>query len=84
MQNEKRGTFSYIVLFSVSRVNDRITSANGISLENVDYGRAVQVLRDSGNSVTLSVRRRLLLPSQEPHILRVQLNKSRKKDGKLF
>ncbi|XP_065220947.1 tight junction protein ZO-2 isoform X3 [Planococcus citri] len=61
-------------------VNDRITSANGISLENVDYGRAVQVLRDSGNSVTLSVRRRLLLPSQEPHILRVQLNKSRKKD----
>ncbi len=47
----------------------------------MDYGKAVQVLRDSGNSVTLSVRRRLLLPSQEPHILRVQLNKSRKKDG---
>ena len=64
------------------RVNDRITSANGISLENVDYARAVQVLRDSGNSVTLSVRRRLLLPSQEPHILRVQLNKRSKKDGK--
>lgn len=32
---------------------------NGISLENVDYATAVQVLRDSGNTVTLVVKRRV-------------------------
>nr|CAD7434319.1 unnamed protein product [Timema monikensis] len=43
-------------------VNDRIFSANNISLENVEYATAVQVLRDSGNTVTLVVRRRVVLP----------------------
>jgi tight junction protein 1 len=43
-------------------VNDRIISANGISLENVDYATAVQVLRDSGNTVTLVVKRRAAQP----------------------
>lgn len=32
---------------------------NGISLDNVDYATAVQVLRDSGNTVTLVVKRRV-------------------------
>ncbi|XP_021706854.1 tight junction protein ZO-1 isoform X3 [Aedes aegypti] len=41
------------------QVNDRIISVNGISLENVEYATAVQVLRDSGNTVTLVVRRRV-------------------------
>lgn len=41
------------------RVNDRIISVNGISLENVEYATAVQVLRDSGNTVTLVVKRRV-------------------------
>lgn len=40
----------YNLLF---RINDRLVSANGISLENVDYTRAVQVLRECGNSVNL-------------------------------
>lgn len=31
---------------------------NGISLQNVDYATAVQVLRDSGDTVTLVVKRR--------------------------
>ncbi|ESO89731.1 hypothetical protein LOTGIDRAFT_88979, partial [Lottia gigantea] len=35
------------------QVNDRINSVNNISLENVDHSRAIQVLRDSGNSVHL-------------------------------
>ncbi|XP_075223249.1 tight junction protein ZO-3-like isoform X2 [Lycorma delicatula] len=62
-------------------VNDRIMSANGVSLENVEYATAVQVLRDSGNTVTLVVRRRVVLPaSPEPQTLRFQLTKSRKKD----
>ncbi|XP_072152652.1 tight junction protein ZO-3 isoform X3 [Bemisia tabaci] len=62
-------------------VNDRIMSANGVSLENVEYATAVQVLRDSGNTVTLVVRRRVVLPtSPEPQTLRIQLTKSRKKD----
>lgn len=58
-------------------------SANGVSLEGVEYATAVQVLRDSGNTVQLVVRRRVLLPlSPEPQTVRVQISKSRKKDGK--
>ncbi|XP_049278998.1 uncharacterized protein LOC125761682 isoform X5 [Anopheles funestus] len=41
------------------QVNDRIISVNGVSLENVEYATAVQVLRDSGNTVTLIVKRRV-------------------------
>lgn len=44
------------------RVNDRVISANGISLEGVDYATAVQVLRDSGQTVGLVVKRRVVLP----------------------
>lgn len=42
------------------RVNDRIVSVNGVSLENVEYATAVQVLRDSGNTVSLVVKRRVM------------------------
>ncbi|KAH1016905.1 hypothetical protein HUJ04_008059 [Dendroctonus ponderosae] len=42
------------------QVNDRIISVNGISLQNVDYATAVQVLRDSGDTVTLVIKRRTL------------------------
>lgn len=42
------------------RVNDRIISVNGISLQNVDYATAVQVLRDSGDTVTLVIKRRTI------------------------
>ncbi|CAB0005544.1 unnamed protein product, partial [Nesidiocoris tenuis] len=64
-------------------VNDRIMSANGISLDGVEYATAVQVLRDSGNTVQLVVRRRVVLPtSPEPQTIRVQITKSRKKDDK--
>ncbi|XP_076284512.1 tight junction protein ZO-3-like isoform X1 [Lasioglossum baleicum] len=40
------------------QVNDRIISANGISLEGADYGAAIRVLRDSGSTVLLVVKRR--------------------------
>ncbi len=36
---------NFIIFF---RINDRVISANGVSLEGVDYATAVQVLRDSG------------------------------------
>ncbi|XP_037923012.1 tight junction protein ZO-2 isoform X4 [Hermetia illucens] len=53
------------------QVNDRIISVNGVSLENVEYATAVQVLRDSGNTVTLVVKRRVanlnLNPNQHSH-----------------
>lgn len=45
--------------FVSSRVNDRIISVNGISLQNVDYATAVQVLRDSGDTVSLVIKRRI-------------------------
>lgn len=47
---------------TLCRINDRVISANNISLEGVDYATAVQVLRDSGQSVNLVVKRRLVLP----------------------
>ena len=45
------------------RINDRVISANNISLEGVDYAGAVQVLRDSGQTVNLVVKRRVVLPN---------------------
>ncbi|RWS16821.1 tight junction protein ZO-1-like protein [Dinothrombium tinctorium] len=59
-------------------VNDRVISANGISLENVDYNTAVQVLRECGNTVNLLIKRRVLLPSSD--LLKVTLTKSKRKD----
>ena len=57
-------------------------SVSGISLENVDYGTAVQVLRDSGAVVNLVVKRRIVAPpTLEPQTFRVTLTKSKKKDG---
>ncbi|KAH8250201.1 hypothetical protein KR026_007656 [Drosophila bipectinata] len=48
------------------QVNDRIISVNGVSLENVEYATAVQVLRDSGNTVQLVVKRRVPLNPVTP------------------
>ena len=53
-----------------------------MSLEGVDYATAVQVLRDSGQTVNLVVKRRVVLPSQtEPQNIRVALTKNKKKEG---
>ncbi|KPL97570.1 tight junction protein ZO-1-like protein [Sarcoptes scabiei] len=38
-----------------------VISANGISLENVDYSQAIHVLRECGNSVNLLIKRRALV-----------------------
>lgn len=35
------------------RINDRVMSVNGISLENVDYKQVIVVFKDSGNKVNL-------------------------------
>lgn len=56
------------------RVNDRIISVNGVSLENVEYATAVQVLRDSGNTVTLVVKRRVPNMSMMANATGPQLN----------
>ena len=61
LEAEKFISISYLFCF-VFRINDRVISANNISLEGVDYATAVQVLRDSGQSVNLVVKRRLVLP----------------------
>uniref|UniRef100_A0A0P4VY65 Tight junction protein ZO-1 n=1 Tax=Scylla olivacea TaxID=85551 RepID=A0A0P4VY65_SCYOL len=63
------------------QINDRLISANGISLENVDYARAVQVLRDSGAAVQLVVKRRIVLPAApEAQTVKVTLTKNKKKE----
>ena len=65
-------------------INDRVISANSVSLEGVDYATAVQVLRDSGHSVNLVVKRRVVLPQPpEPQTVKVSLYKNKKKEGEL-
>lgn len=62
-------------------INDRVISANNVSLEGVDYATAVNVLRDSGQTVNLVVKRRVVLPSApEPQNIRVSLMKNKKKE----
>ncbi|XP_037082457.1 tight junction protein ZO-1-like [Pollicipes pollicipes] len=62
-------------------VNDRVLSANGVSLESVDYATAVQVLKDSGQLVQLYIKRRVVLPAiGEPQTIRLTLTKTRRKD----
>jgi tight junction protein 1 len=70
----------------LNRINDRVLSANGVSLENVTYETAVGVLRDSGPTLHLVVKRRVVLPSTpidqaQAQTLKLTLTKSRKKDG---
>lgn len=62
------------------QVNDRVVSANGMSLENVEYATAVQVLRECGPQVNLLVKRRVFLPPPSD-LLKVTLTKNKKKDG---
>lgn len=76
------------------RINDRVISANNVSLEGVDYATAVQVLRDSGQSVNLVVKRRVILPPtipasmailgnsnlEQPRYLNVALQRLKKKE----
>ncbi|GBM98675.1 Tight junction protein ZO-1 [Araneus ventricosus] len=64
-------------------IGDRLVSANGISLENVDYTRAVQVLRECGNSVNLVIKRKINSTnvSSNPPSVKVTLTKSKKKDS---
>lgn len=78
----------YITMyFLFLRVNDRIISANGISLEGADYGAAIRVLRDSGSTVLLVVKRRASSNSSgnignftlQSH--RLTLTRNNKKDG---
>ena len=57
-------------------------SANGISLEQVNYTRAVQVMTESGEVLRLYVKRRVVLPPlPEPQTFKVSLAKAKKKDG---
>lgn len=80
------------IIYFIYRVNDRIITVNGISLQNVDYATAVQVLKDSGDTVHLLIKRRIYhyLPSHMPLSAfgvnavpsKVTLTKNSKKEGK--
>ena len=75
----------YIIMYF--RINDRVLSVNGISLENVDHATAISVLKDSGSTVNLVIRRRIVLPASlenETPPLKVSLTKRNRKDGKII
>lgn len=69
-------------------VNDRVISANGISLENVDYSQAISVLRECGSNVSLLIKRRALvnhpignmIMEQNNNPIKVTLSKANKKE----
>ena len=61
-------------------INDRVISANNLSLEGVDYATAVQVLRDSGQSVNLVVKRRLVLPPTSNNVNGQMVNNAQSSD----
>lgn len=46
-------SFYYLVDLFCFRLNDRIVSANGVSLENVSHATAIQVLKNCGDIVHL-------------------------------
>ena len=70
-----------VLLLRYFSINDRVLSANNVSLESVEYAKAVQVLRDSGPTLHLVIKRRIVVGS-EPQSIKLTLTKSRKKDGK--
>lgn len=73
-------------------VNDRVISANGISLENVDYSQAIHVLRECGNTVNLLIKRRALISTMNSthfssvndannnNLIKITLTKNSKKE----
>ena len=65
-------------------MNDRVLSVNGVSLEGVDHATAIAVLKDSGETVQLVVRRKSLLPPNEDfeQPFKVTLSKKNKRDGR--
>ncbi|KAI6207689.1 hypothetical protein M3Y96_00035600 [Aphelenchoides besseyi] len=67
--------------FGLVQVNDRIVSANGVSLENADYATAVQLMREA-QQLNMIVKRRVPIPllEFEQRTLKFTLSKSRKKD----
>uniref|UniRef100_A0A1I7S7E3 Tight junction protein ZO-1 n=2 Tax=Bursaphelenchus xylophilus TaxID=6326 RepID=A0A1I7S7E3_BURXY len=66
---------------NIVKENDRIIAVNGVSLENVDYITAVNVMKSS-DRLNMIVKRRIPLPclEYEQRTLKFTLSKSRKKD----
>ncbi|KAK3595448.1 hypothetical protein CHS0354_003441 [Potamilus streckersoni] len=64
-------------------INDRVLSVNGYPLDNVDHVTAIQVLKESGNTVSMVIRRRVVLPpslENETPPLKITLTKRSRKD----
>ena len=65
------------------RINDRVLSVNGVSLEQVEHSDAIALLKDSGNQVELVIKRKILVPdplASQP--TKIVLQKRNKKDGR--
>ncbi|GAB1606303.1 tight junction protein ZO-1-like isoform X4 [Argonauta hians] len=61
------------------QINDRVISVNGLSLENVDYNTAVTLLKESGKTAHLVIRRKAIqTPSSEWESQPVKLTLSKK------
>ncbi|KHN81113.1 Tight junction protein ZO-3 [Toxocara canis] len=66
------------------QVNDRILSANGVSLENAEYASAIRIMKES-QQLNMIIKRRAPIPfiEFEQRTLKFTLSKSHKKEGGL-
>ncbi|CAI9739570.1 junction ZO-1-like isoform X4 [Octopus vulgaris] len=65
------------------QINDRVISVNGLSLENVDYNTAVTLLKESGKTAHLVIRRKAIQTSSsewESQPIKLTLSKKNRKD----
>lgn len=60
------------------RVNDIILKVNNVSVVNVSHSVAVEALKKAGNTVTLSVKRKLTQNAHAEELLEVELGKGSK------
>ncbi|KAK2192766.1 hypothetical protein NP493_23g04001 [Ridgeia piscesae] len=63
------------------QINDRVMSVNSMPMENVDHASAIAVLKESGNTVDLVIRRKVVISPEEnfEQPFKVTLHKKNKK-----
>jgi len=62
-------------------INDRVVSANSVSLEGANYSTAVAILRESGDTAKLVIKRRVVVVTPtEPEDVMVSMCKMRRRE----
>ncbi|XP_064644896.1 tight junction protein ZO-1-like isoform X2 [Lineus longissimus] len=60
------------------QINDRVVSVNGYPLDNVDHAVAISLLKESGNTVSLVIKRKVYMENVEPEPTPIKLTLTKK------